>query len=148
MYCVRQFRLEDTSYVQVYGTEDYNQYHALSVRVLFALPHVNTIYIHVHRYQNAFVNPAIKTYEEHHKEVLSRVAGTQLVIAGDGRCDSPEFSAIFCTYSLMDTATNLILHAETLKRSDVSHCKQTNTTVHYNHCLYCNRLDTNHQTWR
>ena len=29
-----------------------------------------------------------------------------------------------------------------LKRSDVSHCK------HYSHCLYCDRLDTNHQTWR
>ena len=41
------------------------------------------------------------------------------ISAGDERCDSPGFSAKYCTYSLLDTATNLIVHMETLKRSDV-----------------------------
>ena len=51
--------------------------------------------------------------------MLARVSGSNLVVAGDGRCDSPGFSAKYCTYSLLDTATNLIVHVETLKRSDV-----------------------------
>ena len=52
--------------------------------------------------------------------MLARVSGSNLILAGDGRCDSPGFSAKYCTYSLLDTATNLIIHTETLKRSDVS----------------------------
>ena len=86
-----------------------NAMHYRYMCVLIALPLVNTI--NIHRYQNAFITTAVKIYEEHQKEVLSRVAGNQLIIAGDRRCDSPGFSVMFCTYSLMDTATNLILHA-------------------------------------
>ena len=41
------------------------------------------------------------------------------MLAGDGRCDSPGSSAKFCTYSLMDTATNKILHAETIDKREV-----------------------------
>ena len=29
--------------------------------------------------------------------------------SGDGQCDSPGYSAKYCTYSLMNSATNLIL---------------------------------------
>lgn len=32
-----------------------------------------------------------------------------LVLSGDGRCDSPGYCAKYCTYSLMDSATGLIL---------------------------------------
>lgn len=45
------------------------------------------------------------------------MSGSNLILAGDGRYD---FSVKYCTYSLLDTATNLIIHTETLKRSDVS----------------------------
>ena len=41
------------------------------------------------------------------------------MLAGDGRCDSPGNSAKFCTYSLMDTGTNKILHAETVDKREV-----------------------------
>ena len=41
------------------------------------------------------------------------------MLAGDGWCDSPGSSAKFCTYSLMDTATNKILHAETIDKREV-----------------------------
>jgi len=33
-----------------------------------------------------------------------------LGLSGDGRCDSPGKSAKFCTYSVMDSETNQILH--------------------------------------
>lgn len=61
-----------------------------------------------------------KFWKNHQEEVISRVSGSNLILAGDGRCDSPGFSAKYCTYSLLDTATNLIVHTETLKLSDVS----------------------------
>ena len=36
--------------------------------------------------------------------------GNNLKLTGDGRCDSPGYSAKYCTYSLMDSATDLILN--------------------------------------
>lgn len=43
-----------------------------------------------------------------------------LVLAGDGRCDSPGSSAKFCTYSLMDNETGQILHVETVDKREVN----------------------------
>ena len=34
---------------------------------------------------------------------------TDLAVARDGRCDSPGHSASYCTYSLMDVATNVVV---------------------------------------
>jgi len=42
-----------------------------------------------------------------------------LVLAGDGRCGSPGSSAKFCTYSVMDINSNLILHTETVDKRQV-----------------------------
>ena len=43
-----------------------------------------------------------------------------MLLAGDGRCDSPGSSAKYCTYSLMDLDTNTILHMETVDKREVS----------------------------
>ena len=45
-----------------------------------------------------------------------------LIVAGDGRCDSPGHSASFCTYSLMDLTTNVglliqVVHVSKVKNS-------------------------------
>ena len=53
-------------------------------------------------------------------ELLQTYKDCHLVLAGDGRCDSPGSSAKLCTYSLMDTATNKILHAETIDKREVN----------------------------
>ena len=42
-----------------------------------------------------------------------------MVLAGDGRCGSPGSSAKFCTYSVMDINSNLILHTETVDKRQV-----------------------------
>ena len=74
-----------------------------------------------YRYQNANLKHSIKRFwNTQQQEVLSRVSGSNLILAGDRRCDSLGFSAKYCTYSLLDTAANLIIHMETLKRSDAS----------------------------
>lgn len=38
-----------------------------------------------------------------------RTSGRPLRLAGDGRCDSPGFSAKYCTYSLIDLETDAIV---------------------------------------
>ena len=52
-------------------------------------------------------------------KLLQTYKNCHLVLAGDGRCDSPGNSAKFCTYSLMDTATNKIVLAETIDKREV-----------------------------
>ena len=41
-----------------------------------------------------------------------------LVLARDGKCDSPGHSATHCNYSLMDTATGLILTSNVVSVSE------------------------------
>ena len=42
-----------------------------------------------------------------------------MVLSGDGRCDSPGKSAKFCTYSVMDSETNQILHFVNVDKREV-----------------------------
>ena len=73
------------------------------------------------RYQRAYFFQPIESYwKDRQTEILNSLQGKSLILSGDGRCDSPGFSAMYCTYSLMDTETKLILHSETLKRSEVN----------------------------
>lgn len=51
---------------------------------------------------------------------MDQVKGKELILSGDGRCDSPGKSAKFCTYSIMDTETGLILHSETVDKREVA----------------------------
>ena len=43
-----------------------------------------------------------------------------LVLAGDDRCDSPGKTAKFCTYSVMVSDTNHILHFENVNNREVA----------------------------
>ncbi len=45
-----------------------------------------------------------------HRDVISN--GKSLTLAGDGRCDSPGFSAKYCTYTMMDSPSNCIIDFE------------------------------------
>lgn len=40
------------------------------------------------------------------------------VLAGDGRCKSPGKSAKFCTYLMMDIDSGVILHADTVDKTE------------------------------
>ena len=47
-------------------------------------------------------------------DVHAQMHGQESVlVGGDGRCDSPGSSAKYCTYTLMESETKLILHSET-----------------------------------
>jgi hypothetical protein len=53
--------------------------------------------------------PAIdRFYNLQRNVILQQLNGIELIPSGDGRCDSPGFSAKYCTYTFMDTATGVI----------------------------------------
>lgn len=52
-------------------------------------------------------------------DLLAKHKDKNLVVTGDGRCDSPGSSAKFCTYSVMEIESGAILHAETVDKREV-----------------------------
>ena len=57
-----------------------------------------------------FVVPAIHTlYLEQQNHLLNAMRNRMLTVTGEGRCDSPGFSAKYCTYTLMEGVSSAIL---------------------------------------
>ena len=72
-----------------------------------------------YRLQKEYLFPIIHTnYVMQHDAVLEFLRGNDLKLSGDGRCDSPGYSAKYCTYSLMDSATDLILDYRLIQSSE------------------------------
>lgn len=53
------------------------------------------------------------------QEILAKLSGESLVVAGDGRCDSPGTCAKYCSYTLMDTETMMVVHTTTVDKREV-----------------------------
>ena len=53
------------------------------------------------------------------EKLLDKYRSSDLVLSGDGRCDSPGKSAKFCTYSVMEATHNQILHFENVDKREV-----------------------------
>ena len=63
--------------------------------------------------QKQLLCPVINKVWTDHIGALHIVAsGENLKLCGDGRCDSPGYSAKYCTYTLMEATTNLIFDFE------------------------------------
>lgn len=62
------------------------------------------------------------TWERERQQVLQEIkeTGGKVRLSGDGRCDSPGYSASYCTYSVMDMSTNKIVDTETVAVKEVS----------------------------
>ena len=59
---------------------------------------------------NSYVLPSIDKFWIKQQNILLRnMAGRELTLIGDGRCDSPGYSAKYCTYILMEATTSAIL---------------------------------------
>ena len=64
------------------------------------------------RHQSTYLQPAIRSVWERHQEVLLSVfreKGESLVVAGDGRADSPGHSAKYGSYSLIELTCNKVV---------------------------------------
>lgn len=73
-----------------------------------------------YRYQKYLLAPAVEQYwQSQQQDVVSKLSGKSLILSGDGRCDSPGKSAKFCSYTLMDTATELVVHTNAVDKREV-----------------------------
>lgn len=50
---------------------------------------------------------------------MNKYKDKRLILAGDGRCDSPGKCAKYCTYSLIEKDKNLIIHMEVVDKRHV-----------------------------
>ncbi|XP_075744389.1 uncharacterized protein LOC142803181 [Rhipicephalus microplus] len=77
-------------------------------------------------YQRAYLLPAIdKIWHQQQNKLFRQLHGCSVDLAGDGRCDSPGFSAKFMTYSLHVTQVNKILHFEQVQVGECADVKSS-----------------------
>ena len=87
-------------------------------KVLRILKHMNvpTIgYSTFMSHQKKYLHPAVqRTYKDQQSTLLNNIKaeGRELILGGDGRCDSPGHSAKYGTYSLMDVEQNKIVDSQ------------------------------------
>lgn len=58
-------------------------------------------------------------WEEEQEKLLGELRDQPLDLAGDGRCDSPGYSAKYLTYSLHAPHVNKIVHLEQVQVGEV-----------------------------
>jgi len=63
------------------------------------------------------------TYTKQREAVVECLKGSQLHLSGDDRCESPGYSAKYCMYTLMDSATDLTLDYSLVQ------CTETGSSV-------------------
>ena len=52
-----------------------------------------------YKIQDAYLFPVIdEAWKTHKKELITKLKGKHIDLTGDGRCDSPGYSAKYCTY--------------------------------------------------
>ena len=77
-------------------------------------------YVTFSRYQRLFCAPVIMDMWESMKSSLHAIFKDykELILAGDGRSDSPGYSARYCVYVMMEQITNVILDLEILDKRE------------------------------
>ena len=67
-------------------------------------------------HQSGYLFPVVhKSWEFEKQALLSSLEGKELRLGGDGRCDSPGYSAKYCTYSMMDLDSEKIVDFEVVQ---------------------------------
>lgn len=65
-----------------------------------------------YRHTSFYIYPVIiRQWKEHQQHLLNRLAETEdgLVLAGDGRCDSPGYCAKFGSFTIMEQQLNRVV---------------------------------------
>lgn len=71
-------------------------------------------------------------YKRHNSELLEGLQAKTIDLAGDGRCDSPGFSAKYCTYSFHEASTKKVIHIEQVQVGEVRFTNQNKRpTLHH-----------------
>ncbi|KAJ8046721.1 hypothetical protein HOLleu_05492 [Holothuria leucospilota] len=91
------------------------------IRMLFRCMNLGMCNSNLHYYiQRTYTCPAISEYwSGMQKDILDARKGQEVIVSGDGRNDSPGFSAQYCTYTCMDYNTSDILHVAVVDKRQV-----------------------------
>ena len=87
-------------------------------KVLKIMSHMNVLtigYSTFMKHQKKYLHAAVeRTYRDQQSSLLDSIKaeGKELILGGDGRCDSPGHSAKYGSYSLMDLEQNKILDSQ------------------------------------
>ena len=73
-----------------------------------------------YRIQDQYVFPVIDEIWKSHQETLLQSKVNPVSIIGDGRCDSPGYSAKYCTYTVMEQSSDKILEFPLIQVSEVA----------------------------
>lgn len=73
-----------------------------------------------YRIQRDFIAPVIrKMWRKERKNVMDMLRNKELVVLiGDGRCDSPGHSAKYCTYTLMESSSGMVVDTVVIPVTD------------------------------
>lgn len=73
-----------------------------------------------YRYQSLYFIPSIyRFWTQCQSEIIAEHVGRDLLVFGDGRCDSPGSSAALSTYTIMDNESGAILSTITVTKAEV-----------------------------
>ncbi|KAJ8048489.1 hypothetical protein HOLleu_00828 [Holothuria leucospilota] len=71
--------------------------------------------------QGKHLIPVINSfYSSQTEDILSSLSASDLELIGDGRCDSPGYSAKYCSYTMMPLTTHQIVTSEFVQVSQAS----------------------------
>jgi len=102
----------------LFSGSTYTRFHQMCKFIALAVPAPSTFF----RLQTEYLFPVIYKAWKKENELMRQhlQQQTEVRLIGDGRCDSPGYSAKFCTYTLMDSATNKIVDFEVVQVSEAS----------------------------
>jgi hypothetical protein len=106
---------------------------ALPSMILRVLRHFNVSAIckdTFFRHQTVYLQPCISTVWMTHQtallqEIRQQAAGEELILAGDGRSDSPGYTAKYGSYSLVDLKTDKVITFELIQVKVIVYHVQT-----------------------
>lgn len=85
--------------------------------------------------QKMYLIPEINSYwDAHQKAVVDQLKGSPTDLIGGGRCDSPGFSAKYCSYSLMDVSSEKVVDMELVQVSETG-ASQRMEAVGFQRCM-------------
>ena len=101
----------------LFSGSTYERFHQLCTFMGLAVPAPSTFY----RYQKDFLFPVVYKAWEQERELVKQQLLQQgdVCLIGDGRCDSPGYSAKYGTYTFMDSETKKIVDFEVVQVSEV-----------------------------
>ena len=69
--------------------------------------------------QDFYLFPVVNiAYNEEMSRVQNELSGVELCLSGDGRCDSPGYCAKYCSYTLMDQKSGIIVNTNLIHVSE------------------------------